>query len=109
MRLRTVDVGGQLLFLISFGLIVLALTWGGVTYPWDSAAVLTSLVLGLFLVAAFLLWEHELAPGRRLSRVFQAQKPLLPWHLLSNRDIDLLFYTECANGVGMYAVSTFRR
>lgn len=105
MRLRTIDIGGQLLFLISFSLIVLALTWGGVAYAWNSAAVLASLVIGLVLVAAFLLWEHELAPNRRLNRVFRAQRPLLPWHLLSNRDIGLLFYTECANGVGMYAVS----
>jgi hypothetical protein len=35
------------------------------------------------------------------------QKAMIPWELISNRDIGLLFYCECATGVGMYAVLYF--
>jgi len=33
-RLSTIDFGGQLLFVIGIGLLILALTWGGATYTW---------------------------------------------------------------------------
>lgn len=103
-RLNTVDVGGQLLFIFGFGLVILALTWAGVTYPWTSPAVLVSLILGLALSACFLLWERSFGNGGIVSKKLPWQRPMIPWSLLKNRDIILLFYTECANGMGMYAV-----
>ncbi|KAL6413801.1 putative multidrug transporter [Ilyonectria robusta] len=106
-RLKTIDVGGQLLFIIGFGLIILALTWGGATYPWASAAVITPLVIGCIFAGGFVYWEFLLAPGNYLSEKMPWQRAMLPWALLSNRDIILLFYCECATGVGMYAVLYF--
>ncbi|XP_044716474.1 major facilitator superfamily domain-containing protein [Hirsutella rhossiliensis] len=91
-RLKTVDVGGQAFFLMGFGLIILALTWGGVTYPWNSAAVISSLLIGGFLFLS-----------KRISR----QRPMIPWALLTNRDIGLIFYIECATGMAMFAVLYF--
>ena len=46
-RLATVDVGGQVLFMFGFGLLVLAFTWAGGEYSWASAAVLVPLCAGL--------------------------------------------------------------
>ncbi|KAF4123608.1 Fungal trichothecene efflux pump (TRI12) [Geosmithia morbida] len=52
-HLNIVDYGGQFLFIVGFGLITLALTWGGATYRWDSAAVIVSLVLGVVFAVTF--------------------------------------------------------
>ncbi|KAM0440773.1 hypothetical protein ACHAPT_000074 [Fusarium lateritium] len=106
-RLKTVDVGGQLLFIFGFGLIILAMTWGGATYPWGSAAVIVPLVLGVICAGAFLYWEYLLAPGNTMAEKLPWQRAMIPWDLISNKDIGLLFYCECATGMGMYAVLYF--
>lgn len=104
-RLNTVDTGGQLLFLSGFGLVVLALTWGGVSYAWSSAHVLVPLVLGLVLVAAFALWEKAMAPGGALAARFARQRAMIPWELLTSKDVGLLAYINFATGAAMYSVS----
>lgn len=106
-RLNTIDWGGNLLFMIGLGLIVLALTWGGVTYPWNSAAIIVSLVLGAIFSGAFFYWESLFAPGKALSQRFPSQKAMIPWNIIKTRDILLLFYTEVTSGMGMYAVLYF--
>ncbi|PWI73841.1 hypothetical protein PCL_09117 [Purpureocillium lilacinum] len=106
-RLKTVDVGGQALFVIGFGLIILGLTWGGVTYPWASAAVIVSLVVGCLFVGFFFVWERMLSPGRALSKKMPWQRPMIPWAMLTNRDLGLIFYTECATGMAMFSVLYF--
>lgn len=103
-RLKTVDVGGQALFVTGFGLIILGLTWGGVTYPWASAAVIVSLVVGCLFVGFFFVWERMLSPGRALSKKMPWQRPMIPWAMLTNRDLGLIFYTECATGMAMFSV-----
>lgn len=105
-RLKTVDVGGQLLFVFGFGLIILALTWGGATYPWSSPAVIVPLVLGVVCAGFFCYWEYLLAPGNTMAEKLPWQRAMIPWELISNRDIALLFYCECSTGIGMYAVSS---
>lgn len=47
-------VGGTLMFL--FGL-----QYGGVTAPWDSAEVLCLIIIGVFTIALFLIWEWKFA------------------------------------------------
>ncbi|KAF5605930.1 multidrug transporter [Fusarium pseudoanthophilum] len=106
-RLKTVDVGGQLLFVFGFGLVILALTWGGATYSWSSPAVIVPLVLGIIFAGVFCYWEYLLAPGNNMAEKLPWQRAMLPWELISNRDIGLLFYCECATGIGMYAVLYF--
>lgn len=106
-RLKIFDVGGQVLFILGFGLIILALTWGGVSYPWASAAVVVSLVFGCLFVVMFVYWEYLLAPGNRFALKMPWQKAMIPWNLMSNRDIGLLFYGECGTGMAMYSVLYF--
>ena len=61
------------LFLCTGGFVVflLGLSWGGVVYPWKSAATICSIVIGGLTLAAFVLWEIY-APLR---------EPLVPMHL----------------------------
>ncbi|OAA76681.1 Major facilitator superfamily domain, general substrate transporter [Akanthomyces lecanii RCEF 1005] len=106
-RLKTIDFGGQALFISGFGLIILGLTWGGATYPWGSVPVVASLAIGFVLLAAFINWERLLEPGRSLAERLPKQKPMIPWTLLSTKDMGLLFYIECGTGISMFSVLYF--
>ncbi|KIH91481.1 tetracycline efflux protein [Sporothrix brasiliensis 5110] len=103
-RIASIDIGGQLLFLFGLGLLILSLTWAGATYGWATAAVLVPLCAGLVLVAAFVGYEHFMAPGRLFSRMWPHQKPMLPWTLFGSKDIGLLFYINFATGAAMYSL-----
>ncbi|KAK2057604.1 major facilitator superfamily transporter [Colletotrichum caudatum] len=106
-RLQTIDVGGQVLFLFGFGLLILGLTWAGATYSWTSPAVLATLVLGVLTSVSFVAWEYHMAPGGALARRFPWQKAMIPWELVRNRDMGLLCYTSFATGMAMYSVLYF--
>ncbi|KAK2018742.1 major facilitator superfamily transporter [Colletotrichum eremochloae] len=106
-RIQTIDVGGQVLFLFGFGLLILGLTWAGATYSWTSPAVLVTLILGAMISVSFVIWEYHMAPGKALARQFPWQKAMIPWELARNRDIGLLFYTSFATGMAMYSVLYF--
>jgi MFS family permease len=103
-RLMTIDVGGQFLFLFGFGLMILAFTWSGATYDWNSASVLAPLVIGAVLSCGFFYWEYLMAPGHALNRLWPWQKSMIPWQLLVHKDIGLLFYTCFATGMALYSV-----
>lgn len=104
-RLMTLDVGGQLLFLFGFGLMILAFTWAGSTYGWDSVEVLVPLVLGAVVFAGWLFYEYMMVPERALGQKLWFQKPMVPWHLIQNRNIGLLFYINFSTGMAMYSVN----
>lgn len=104
-RLMTVDIGGQLLFLFGFGLIILAFTWAGDTYSWDSYEVLTPLVIGVIVSAAWLGYEYLMAPQRALGKRFSSQNPMIPWRFIKNRNVGLLFYINFSTGMAIYSVS----
>ncbi|KZL78850.1 major facilitator superfamily transporter, partial [Colletotrichum incanum] len=106
-RLQTIDIGGQVLFLLGFGLLILGFTWAGATYSWTSPAVLVTLILGVLISVSFVIWEYHMSPGNSLARRFPWQKAMIPWELVRNRDIGLLFYTSFATGMAMYSVLYF--
>lgn len=75
-KLLQIDYVGSLLTITASVLLLLGLTWGGVTYPWSSAAVLVPLILGIALFALFLVWEGNFA-----------KLPLVPIRVLKNRTV----------------------
>jgi MFS family permease len=106
-RLLTIDYGGQMLFLWGFGLLILALTWAGGNYPWKSAAVLAPIIIGGILAIAWIVYERCMVPGSMMARALPRQKAMVPWELLSQRDIGLLFLVNFSIGVSMFAVMYF--
>lgn len=104
-RLMTVDIGGQLLFLFGFGLVILAFTWAGDTYPWGSYKVLVPLVLGALLVVVWIVYEYQMAPSRPLGRRLSYQKAMIPWQFIKSRNVGLLFYVNFSSGMAIYSVS----
>lgn len=106
-RIATIDYGGQMLFLWGIGLLILALTWAGGTHRWDSANVLAPLVLGVALSIAWLLYEYLMVPPRFMSRVFTFQRAMIPWDLITQRDVGLLFLVNFSVGMAMFSVLYF--
>ncbi|KAK0649799.1 major facilitator superfamily domain-containing protein [Cercophora newfieldiana] len=107
LRLATIDYGGQALFLWGLGLLVLAFTWAGGQYAWDSAGVVVPLVIGGVLTIAWLWYEYAMAPGRVMARNFPLQRAMIPWELIIQRDMGLLFFVNFCMGVAMFAVMYF--
>lgn len=106
-RLSTIDYGGQMLFLWGLGLLSLALTWGGSTYSWKSAAVLVPLIIGCVVSIGWILCERSMSPRFLMSRVFPHQRAMMSWELLSQRNIGLLFLINFTLGMAMFAVLYF--
>lgn len=106
-RLMTIDYGGQMLFLWGFGLLILALTWAGGNYSWKSAAVLAPIIIGGILAIAWVIYERCMVPGSVMARALPSQKAMVPWELLSQRDVGLLFLVNVSIGVSMFAVMYF--
>lgn len=106
-RIVTFDYGGQLLFLWGMGLLVLGFTWAGGIYAWESAPVLAPLVVGAVLTIAWVVYEWAMVPGRKMARAFPAQKAMMPWQLLAQRNVGLLLFINFTVGGAMYAVMYF--
>jgi MFS family permease len=99
-RLATIDYGGQFLFLFGIGLIILALTWGGTSYPWSNVQVLAPLVIGFALFSAFVVWEYMMLPGRMLALRYPRKKAMIPFQLMWSRNAGLLCYINFITGMG---------
>lgn len=65
---------GNFIVIAGTTLAVTGLTFAGVRFPWDSAQVLAPLIIGLVLVAAFILYEAKVP-----------KEPSIPWEILTNR------------------------
>ncbi|KAF9234174.1 major facilitator superfamily domain-containing protein, partial [Melanogaster broomeanus] len=73
-KIINLDWIGNMIIIGSSVSCTLALTWGGVTAPWNSATVLAPLIIGLLGLVAFIVYEATLATN-----------PLVPIGLLTNR------------------------
>ncbi|KAI1654007.1 MFS general substrate transporter [Daldinia decipiens] len=100
LKLKAVDFLGIILTLAGVTVLMLGLTWGGSEYPWGSAAVITTLILGFVLCVAFILWQWR---GPRY--------PLVPLHIFKSKIVNGACLTMAINGwnfvVQVYYVPTF--
>lgn len=55
-------------------ILLLGLNWGGVSYPWASAHVIATIVVGFVALGLFVAWESFM----------KLQEPLVPMHLFRN-------------------------
>ncbi|KAJ7278291.1 major facilitator superfamily domain-containing protein [Mycena rebaudengoi] len=73
-KIARLDWVGNFIVVASTTACAIALTWGGVAFPWDSPPVLAPLILGFVGFCIFILYEAK-----------WAAHPLVPWIVLSNR------------------------
>ncbi|KAI0884042.1 MFS general substrate transporter [Annulohypoxylon maeteangense] len=100
LKLKAVDFIGIILTLAGVSVLMLGLTWGGSEYPWNSAAVITTLVLGFVICVAFVFWQWK---GPRY--------PLVPLHIFKSKIVNGACLTMAVNGwnfvVQVYYIPTF--
>lgn len=100
LKVKAIDFFGAFLALAGTVLIVLALTWGGATYAWNSAHVVATLVVGLVVSVAFVLWQWK---GPRY--------PLVPLRVFKARIVNGACLTMAVNGwnflVQLYYIPSF--
>ena len=77
--LARLDVLGAALLLAATVLIVFGFEEAGSRYPWASAPILSTLVIGALLLVAFIFWERIVGRPRRV------QEPIFPLRLMKRR------------------------
>ncbi|CAO2654543.1 Nn.00g112760.m01.CDS01 [Neocucurbitaria sp. VM-36] len=65
-QFKELDFVGIFLFIAGTVLFLIGLSWGGTTYPWKSAAVICTIVLGAFTLVAFGLYEQYVFKGQAI-------------------------------------------
>ena len=58
-RLKQIDYGGNVIFILAISFILVALAYGGTEWPWGSYATIISLVFGFYGVAVFVFYEQS--------------------------------------------------
>lgn len=77
--LARLDLIGAFLLLASSILLVFGFEEAGARYPWSSAAVLSTLIMGGVLLVAFVVWEKVVSHERFV------QEPVFPLRLMKDR------------------------
>ncbi|KAL2810903.1 major facilitator superfamily domain-containing protein [Aspergillus granulosus] len=100
LKLKAIDFVGASLALAGTAVLLLGLTWGGGEYPWDSAHVIATLVVGFAVCIVFVLWQWK-----------GARYPLVPMHIFKSRIVNGACLTMFINGwnflVQVYYIPTF--
>ncbi|TVY80962.1 Efflux pump FUS6 [Lachnellula suecica] len=91
-KLKMVDWLGQVLIIASATAIIIPITWGGIQYPWDSWRVLVPLILGLFGVAVFGVYEN-----------FVPSEPVIAPRIISNRTAASIYAGSVIVGILMFS------
>ncbi|RHZ47397.1 putative MFS drug transporter [Aspergillus thermomutatus] len=99
-KLAAVDFVGAALALGGTAVLLLGLNWGGGEYAWASAHVVATLVVGVVVCVAFVLWQWK-----------GAAYPLVPMHIFRSRIVNGACLTMFVNGwnflVQVYYIPTF--
>jgi hypothetical protein len=100
LKLKAIDFVGAALALAGTAVLLLGLTWGGGEYPWDSAHVIATLIVGFFVCVGFVVWQWK-----------GARYPLVPMHIFKSRIVNGACLTMLINGwnflVQVYYIPTF--
>ncbi|KAF9877144.1 MFS drug transporter [Colletotrichum karsti] len=99
-KLKAVDFIGSALALAGTAVLMLGLTWGGGEYPWNSAHVIATIVVGFFVCVGFVLWQWK-------GAIF----PLVPLHIFKSKIVNGACITMAINGwnfvVQVYYIPAF--
>ncbi|KAI1119474.1 MFS general substrate transporter [Nemania sp. NC0429] len=90
-KIKLIDWLGWGLSLSGMVLLVVAISFGGVKFEWNSGAIIALFVLGIALLIVFVIQQHFCFWTSREQR-------LLPLHLFTRRMTFLLFWTCSAIG-----------
>lgn len=95
--LKRIDFIGGALSIIGLTLFLVGLQAGGYTHPWTSAYVLCTLLIGLFVIIAWILWEWK-----------GTKHPMIPFDLFKGQRVVALAYAVAfVAGMNFFSVLNF--
>ncbi len=92
---RKLDYPGMATLILAVVPILIALSWGGVQYPWASTQVIGMLVFGSVMVGAFIAIERK------------ADSPVMPLDIYSNPMVAVSLIVVFLTGFGMFGAIIF--
>ncbi|KAL8994646.1 MAG: hypothetical protein Q9188_007007 [Gyalolechia gomerana] len=92
-KLLEIDYLGSVIFLASTTSLLVGITWGGVMYAWDSWRTLVPILVGLFGLVLFVLWEARFA-----------KSPLLPLDIFRNKDSNIAYFIDFIHGIILWGI-----
>ncbi|PYH90959.1 MFS general substrate transporter [Aspergillus ellipticus CBS 707.79] len=92
-KLETLDWMGLGIFTCGTTLFLVGLTSGGISHPWNSAAIVVPLVLGFCLLVLFILTEWRLS-----------HRPMMPLRIFRNRSAIVGYTTSFLHGLVFWAL-----
>ncbi|KAI8884005.1 MFS general substrate transporter [Backusella circina FSU 941] len=92
-KLKKVDYAGTVIVLAFATLFLLALNFGGQTFPWKSAAVIAPLVISILMIGLLVLVEKKFA-----------KEPLMPPRLFKNRSVVSVLLTNWFFGIAFFSI-----
>jgi MFS family permease len=95
--IKRIDFMGGFLSITGLVLFLVALQAGGYTHPWDSAYVLATLLIGMALIGAWVVWEWKFA-----------SHPMIPGELFKGqRVVGLSFAVAFVAGMNFFSLLNF--
>ncbi|KAG1138529.1 hypothetical protein G6F37_010415 [Rhizopus arrhizus] len=95
-RLSEVDFMGILLWILAVVSIILGLSWGGTSYEWNSAVIISLLCVAGVLFISFALFEYRFP-----------KDPIVPFNLFSNRSTILILTAAFCYGGCFQSLMTY--
>lgn len=96
-EVKALDYGGLFLYFSGLILVLLGFTWAQGTYPWKSAHVITSLIVGTLILVAFAFYEI----------LMPLKQPLLPVRLFKIRNITACVFVGSTMQMVWLALNVF--
>ncbi|KAJ2743993.1 hypothetical protein GGI20_003320 [Coemansia sp. BCRC 34301] len=90
-KLKRIDFLGVITIVAGIVLLQLGLTWGGQEYPWKSAPVIVTILLGVAILACFGFIEAKIP-----------QEPIMPLRLFQRRNTRLMFIAQIFFGMSFF-------
>ena len=94
-ELKELDYGGLILYSAGLILVLIGFTWAEGTYPWKSAHVIASLVVGVLTIIAFVLYEAYMP----------LKQPLLPLRLFKHSNLVAVIFVGSIGQMVYYALN----
>ncbi|KIX05619.1 uncharacterized protein Z518_03591 [Rhinocladiella mackenziei CBS 650.93] len=89
---KSLDIGGIFLWAVGAVLFILGMSWGGGLYRWDSAPVISCIVIGAVSFISFFVWEAN----------FPLKAPLVNWSFFVSTPRKYLFPFAVSTIAGMF-------
>ncbi|KAE9379907.1 MFS general substrate transporter [Stipitochalara longipes BDJ] len=91
-KIKSIDYTGTFLYTTSSTGFLIAISWGGIMFSWSSWHTLVPLILGLFGLGCFVLYDVRVATA-----------PLIPFQIFATRTAAVGYYQITINGMAMWA------